>query len=664
MCYFKRILVVDLTTGEHHFEDIDDEVVRKFVGGYGLGAWYTFTRQKGTRIDPLGPENILSFCPGLLNRTGTSYGGRFMVTAKSPLSGGWGDANCGGRFGPALRSCGLDLLAIHGAAEEPSVIVIDGDEVEIRPAGELWGLDAPETERALEAELGNGVHVCAIGTAGERLVRFAGIVNHGGRIAARSGLGAVMGSKKLKAVVARGKKKTPPSDKKVLTALTKAYNHYTKADTRYDKVNEWLVRKLSKLSPLLRVAPFQVKGEGIQFKHILKQFGTCGLTPMSAEVGDSPVKNWAGSGSHDFPLKTHALHLDGPLVKEREAKPYFCSQCPLGCGGINKCAEGEHAGHKPEYETICALGTNCLVHDIDLIFKLNDRLNHAGVDSITMGAIAAMAFEAWEKGLIGPDQTDGVALEWGSTTALEWLVEKTIAREGIGDILANGIKEASETLGCEECAMHAGGEALPMHDTRYDPTFALAYSSEPTPGRHTIVSQTYVELMGLERKIEGVRAASLPLYRKKSKYDPTGQGTVMALATRYVQVANCLGLCEFGFLTGDAPVLEWTNAATGWEWTMEDLLRTGECIETIRHAYNVREGIRPADFRLPDRVLGRPPLKTGPLKGIEVDVETMQQDFFNHLGWDLETGRPRKDRLEAIGLGFVNEALDDAAATV
>ena len=206
MSFFNKVLVIDLSTRSHRYEDLDRSVLESYIGGYGLGAWYTFTKQNGSGIDPLGPENILSFCPGLLNRTGASFGGRFMVTAKSPLTGGWGDANCGGKFGPALKACGLDLLAIHGVADKPVMVIVGDDRVEIRDAEELWGKDAVETEEVLKEQLGTKYEIASIGTGGEKLIKFAGIVTDKGRIAARSGVGAVMGSKRLKPIAVKGSK--------------------------------------------------------------------------------------------------------------------------------------------------------------------------------------------------------------------------------------------------------------------------------------------------------------------------------------------------------------------------------------------------------------------------------------------------------------------------
>ena len=654
MSFFYKVLVIDLSTRSHRYEDLDRSVLESYIGGYGLGAWYTFTKQNGSGIDPLGPENILSFCPGLLNRTGASFGGRFMVTAKSPLTGGWGDANCGGKFGPALKACGLDLLAIHGVADKPVMVIVGDDSVEIRDADELWGKDAVETEEVLKEQLGTKYEIASIGTGGEKLIKFAGIVTDKGRIAARSGVGAVMGSKRLKSIAVKGSKKPPIKESDLLKVLTKGYNKSLRADTTADKFNDMLIQRVARLSPFLRMLPVQLRNEAIQFKHILMRYGTTGITALSSETGDSPVKNWAGSGHHDFPLRSHALKIDGPEVISHQFKTYFCAACPLGCGGLTKCNNIET--HKPEYETVCALGTNCLVNNLDMLFELNEKINRAGIDSITMGAVAAFAFEAWERGFITEGDTDGVALGWGDAKALAWVVEKTIAREGLGDVLANGLRDAGQSLGCESIAMHAGGEALPMHDTRFDPTFAIAYACEPTPGRHTIVSQTYVELMGLANKLDGIAGVG-PLHRKAKKYDPKGKGVAMAVATRYVQVANSMGLCLFGLITGELPVLELLNAATGWAWTIDDLLRAGERIETLRHSYNIREGIKPKDFALPDRALGRPPLEKGPLKGVSVDFETMQKEFFDHLGWNVDTGQPATDRLKQLGLEYVAESL-------
>jgi aldehyde:ferredoxin oxidoreductase len=577
-----------------------------------------------------------------------------MVVAKSPLTGGWGDANCGGDISPAIKRAGVDGIFFTGISDKPVYLMVDGDKVEIKDGSGVWGKDAIETEDAIREELGDEkgqFKIACIGPASEKLSLISGISNDKGRYAARSGLGAVMGSKKLKAIAVRGKQKIEVQDSETMKKNSQGFSKaLSRADFAMNIPNN---RILKAVGWLFRVGPPQPQ-MGDTFRLILKKFGTAGITSLSSEGGDSPVKNYGGSGVKDFPLK-RAGKISDESVTKYEEKKYGCFSCPIKCGGIMKVNEGPYPleeTHKPEYETLCAFGAYVLCDDMHAIIKLNDLCNRGGLDTISAGTAVGFAIECFENGILTKEDTGGLELKWGDANAILKLVEMMIAREGIGDILADGVKKAAEKIGkgSEKYAIHAGGQELAMHDPRFDVGYGTSYVAEPTPGRHTISSITWQELMRMDRYFP--QATKIPLgYSKKGRLSPRGKVNNQVLNSKFMQVVNSAGMCLFGVCAGPrAPILEWINSATGWNKSPDDFLLIGERIETLRHAFNVREGIKPGDFKISGRAIGEPPLEEGPHAKVTLDIDTLKKDFFDAFDWDIETGKPSKDRLEKLGL--------------
>ena len=655
--YMGKVLHVDLTTGTIEEEQLPDSVYEQYLGGYGLGARILYDRVPAG-ADPLGPENVLGFVPGLLTGTGALFGGRWMVVGKSPLTGGWGDANCGGDMGPDLKKIGYDGVFVRGISPHPVYLLIDRSQIEIRDAGHLWGRDAVETEAALKEQLGSPHYrVAAIGQSGEKLSLISGIVNDRGRLAARSGLGAVMGSKKLKALVVRGRERVEVLDS---AEVKKLNNDFLKRMEPAEKMS-WLAGWVKGLARVLRRLPVAPKQDGLQFNALLKRYGTSGITAMSAETGDAPVKNWAGAGSVDFPIRSKSWKISDEELLRYQRKRYQCSLCPLGCGG-EASVEDERYNiqftHKPEYETLTSFGTMTLSDDLPALFKINDVCNRAGLDSISAGATVAFAIECFANGILTAKDTGGLDLRWGDSAVILELVDKMIKREGIGDILADGTRAAAKRIGngASQYAMEVGGQEVPMHDPRFDPGFGVAYQAEPTPGRHTIASLSYGELMSLEEKFSWLK--KLPMLSWKSdKYKPD-KGQFLAVNTAYTNAANGAGLCLFGLIIGgNVPIFDWINAATGWRKSNDEYLEIGYRILALRQAFSLREGIVPERIRLPDRILGRPPLERGPLAGIALDNEAMLSDYYSYLGWNPKSGWPTRERLQQLGLSDVAATL-------
>lgn len=645
--FFGQILRVDLSKSTLERQTLSPELYRDVLGGYGLGV-RLLTDWIPSGADPLGPENVLGFVPGLLTGTGVPFSGRFMVVGKSPLTGGWGDANCGGHFGPALRSAGLDGVFVTGIAPHPVYLAIEGGQAELRDAGHLWGLDTLETEEHLKKETGRGAQTLSIGPAGEQRSLIAALITDGGRAAARSGLGAVMGAKRLKAVAARGTERVPIYDQDELRRLGRDYRQI------FQEEPSWLSRLLLQLMktfvPLLRRLRAKPTGGPTEaLIHAYRKYGTAAGTAFSTEIGDAPVWNWRGVGARDFPLDRSSRISDDAVIAH-QVKRYHCRFCPIGCGGIVRL-EGERyaveEGHKPEYETLAAFGSLLLNDDLESIIKINTLCDRAGLDTISTGATVAFAIECAENGLIEGDLGDGLTLSWGNAPAIVELVERIARREGIGDLLANGVAAAAERIGPEATpfAMAAGGQELPMHDARYEPMLGLAYAVDPTPGRHNQANGGIFDTPALGEIFSAMDVA-LPKGRGAA-----GRGTAFAVMNRYLQVVNSAGLCMFSLMMGQPPVRGWINAATGWALELDDLMRIGHRIQVLRHAFNLREGINPLDTPLPARARGEPPLEEGPVRGVTLDMETMIAEWAKAMGYDVETGVPTDELLDSLRLG-------------
>ena len=646
--YMGKILVVDLTGGRLHTESVPDAVYDKLLSGMGLAAWYLY-RHIPPGTDPMGPDNVLGFVSGLLTGSGSLFTGRWMVVGLSPLTGGWGDANCGGSFAPAIKQCGYDAIFFSGISPKPVYLYADGQVAELKDAADLWGQDTVATEALLTQrhKAKKRPRIACIGAAGERRSLIAGVVNDGGRLAARSGLGAVMGAKRLKAVALAGSRRVQVHDRETVRTLSRQVSAVVRDQPPFvsGKVAAYMGR-------LMRALPAQMETDGLLYQMILRKWGTVGMNQMSIEMGDSPIKNWKGTNEDFGPEKS--APIDPDVFTRPVVAKYFCYSCPLGCGALIDGGDGGPPAHRPEYETVLALGGLCLNTDSASIFRMNERLNRAGMDSISAGGTIAFAIECYESGLLTRADTDGLELRWGDTAAMEALLDKMIRREGIGDVLADGTQVAARRIGRDSArfAMHAGGQELGMHDGRFDPGFALHYSVEPTPGRHTIGSLLYYEMFQLWRRVETLPDPAL-FYLKTSKYADDLEKARMAVAcSQYVNVVNGAGGCLFGAFLGTQrlPLFEWINAVTGREMSPADYLACGGGIQTLRQAFNVRQGIDPRRNRASDRSLGRPPQSAGANAGRTVPIERLMRAYWQQFGWDADTGRPPAEALSGFDL--------------
>jgi aldehyde:ferredoxin oxidoreductase len=613
-----KLLNVNLSTGKIEIEPLDEKLCRDYIGGYGLGARLLYERIPAG-ANPLGTNNILGFLTGPLTGTPAIIGSRFVVVAKSPkTSGGWGDANCGGYFGPHLKFAGFDGVLFSGVAHKPVYLFINEGKAELLDASDLWGLGVTAVEDTLKGRHGKDVEIASIGPAGEMLSLTACIMNDKERAAGRSGLGAVMGSKRLKAVVVKGKLPVPMYDEKGIKELRKKY--LKEATGFFDTLHKW---------------------------------GTCGITHDSALSGDSPVKNWGGAGTVDFPSERARRISDDTVIGLEGYKAYACWNCPIACGGKVRQTGGKFAlelndgiGHKPEYETLCMFGTNLLNDDLPSIVKLNEICNNLGLDTISLGAIVGYVIECYENGLLTKEDTDGLEMTWGNAEAIVALTEKIGRREGFGDVLADGVRVAWKKLGYigTEYAVHVDGEEVPAHDPRFIPGLATTYTITATPARHTQGGEL-LPPPGLELD-------------EVDKYVYTGHARNHWKMVTTMEVCQAAGLCMFGYLSYPVQAIpEQLTAVTGWDFDMEEVFKTGTRIYTMRHAFNLREGINPLKRNVPGRMVGEPPLTVGNVKGVTVDYRNLNKEFLEVLGWDTTTTVPTRETLQRLGMEFLIEDL-------
>lgn len=672
--YTGKILWVDLSKNTITEEEPGEDIYRKYLGGYGLGVYYIYTRIK-PNCDPLGPDNIIGFCPGILTGTPAPFTGRYMVCGKSPLTGkgkkangetctgGWGDTNSGGYFGPTLKRAGYDAIFVTGSAEKPVYLYLGGGEKKILDASEVWGKDVVETEKILRKKHGNRVWVTSIGVGGENQVLFSGIVNDKARIAARSGMGAVMGSKKLKAICVEGGGRIRLANKEKVIEVAQKYRKGLKKRQK-DRIVRGLMASLTplRLIGMLRTLKINFSkfssmyGLGTRiFPVFLSNWGTPWFLDLLIGVGDTPIKNYLGTHK-DYKRKI-VKKVDYRRLKPYKKKSYGCFSCPVRCGAILSVPElGLEETHRPEYETIAALGSLVLNNDLDVIFKANDYLNREGLDTISTGGVLGFVVECTENGLLKKEDfkcseyPDGFLPQWGASDYIMPLLKMIVNREGIGDILAGGVKTASTQIeGSEEFALTANGQEPPLHDARFYTNLGVNFTVDPTPGRHTTGCNGFMRLGPSHKFMKGQKL--------KIKKKPVEMGTVTVDGTKFQKWFDSLGFCLFAEWCGRYPVLEMVEAVVGWKMTLEELTEIGWRIQTLRQMFIAREGaIR---HEISNRLAGNPPIKKGPCKKVSLDIEKAAQAYYETIGYD-ETGIPKEETLNQLGLEFCVKDLQAA----
>ena len=601
--YIGKMLFVNLTKKTYEVRELTEELARNFLGGYGIGARILYDEMPAN-CDAFDEKSMFGIVTGPTNGTNALFGGRYTVVSKSPVTGGWNDANSGGYFSPKLKASGFDAVFVNGISDKPVYIFIDDGKVEIRDASHLWGLTSIAFEEKIEEECGKDVKSAFVGPAGENLSLYAAVMNDAHRAAGRGGTGAVMGSKKLKAIVCRGTHKTPVFDQEKLTNLNKAIVQH-------------------------------MNNEGRWARESFGTYGTAGIYLGSVLTNDASIKNWSGTAETDYP-EEEAFKCSGQAMDPQfMTKKYNCANCPLGCGAIYEVKEGkwplEHTT-RPEYETLGAWGSQMANSSPESIIICNHLCNEYGFDTISMGASVAWAMECYEKGVLSKEELDGIELNWGNGDAIVEMAYKICNNEGIGKILAQGSQKAAEIFNKGyEYLVVAGGIEEPQHDSRLAFHLARCYQFDPTPGRH-------VKGQGRRMHEEG----------KEDDFSLTGFTDMMGVVSTEIQ--NCSGVCSFMGMCSptDTANYDQVNTITGFNYSSADIVSLGLRIFNMRHAFNLREGKRRKDFTLSERFFKSDPPFTGPIAGVVVDYDMLADNFFNTIGWTKDAV-PTEASLSLLG---------------
>ena len=584
-----KILEADLTKGEIAQVDLDEKLARDFVGGRGLGVKILYDRV-GAKIKPLDPENLLIFAAGPLTGTLAPATGRYCVVTKSPLTGTVFDAHSGGFWGPELKFAGFDAIVVKGQSKKPVYLWVHDGGAELRDAGKLWGRGTHATTDAIRKELGDDkVKVTCIGPAGEKLVRIAAIINDKHRAAGRGGVGAVMGSKRLKAIAVRGTKKPKIANKE-------SFITYVKECQKLLKENS-------------------VTGTG------LPTYGTAILVNIINEHGIYPTRNFQTGVFPTADRTSGETMADTILVRSKG-----CFACPMVCGRVTK-VEGQE-GEGPEYGTIWAFGAQCGIDDLAAISKANYLCNDLGLDTISMGNTIGCAMELAERGgLEGP--------KFGDAKSIVELTRKTAMREGLGDKLAEGSARLAKECGAPELSMSVKGLELPAYDPRGVQGHGLAYATSNRGGCHLRAYMIAPEVLGIPKLME--------------RFSTSGKPETTVIFQNLFATLDSLVACKFtSFALETVQYAKLLTAATGIEFTDEALMTIGERIWNLERLYNLREGFTAKDDTLPKRLTDEP-MPEGPSKGRTCMLAKMLPAYYAFRGWNSK-GVPTKEKLRELGL--------------
>jgi aldehyde:ferredoxin oxidoreductase len=595
------ILKIDLTTGTSNEYRIPPEWEKDFLGGASLAAALLYSALTG-ELDPLSPDAPLLFMTGPLTGTSGPTTGRFVVCGKGPATGLWAESNIGGFWGPELRAAGFDGLWITGRAGRPSYLWLHGGRLEIREAVHLWGQNTYSTQEKIKTEIGEkSARICTIGPAGERGVLFASIMCDHGRMAGRTGLGAVMGAKNLKAIAVRGTNPIPVFDLARYAPLRSESNRLLKQD------NE---------------------------AKVLRELGTAGAANYSEYMGALPVKYYS-LGSFENVDHVSGARMTETILTGRSA----CQGCVIACGRVVKL--GDRTKRKgPEYETIAGFGPNLLNGNLEAIVDLGELCDRYGMDTISTSNIIGLAFHLFETGII-TRQDVGMDLTWGDVDAVEQLVHLIGRREGIGDILALGSRRFGAYFGAEEQAVQVNGLEAAYHDPRGVSGMALSYATSPRGACHNQSDYFFVD-WGHTHESLGITYFD--------RHDRAEKSANVARHQDWRTVFNSIVMCIFANTEPELQV-ELINAACGFDWTLDDMMRCGERGWNLKRAINNRMGLTAQNDRLPGAMLK--PFPDGGSAGYVPDLAGMLSAYYHARGWDPETGKPLISTLQGLGLDAV-----------
>ena len=621
--YHGKVLMIDLTSGKIEVETPDDSIYRRYMGGSALAAYYLL-RELKPGVDPLGPDNILVFACSVINGTPTAGTTRYTVTAKSPLTGAYGEAEAGGWWAPEFKAAGFDAVVFKGRSPKPVYLWVKDGQAELRDASAIWGLPTAEAQEAIRAEVGEPrARVAQTGPAGEKMVRYACVLNELKHANGRSGLGAVMGSKNLRAVAARGTLGVQMADPNAAREVARWVNRSYVPDT-------------------------------------MQTIGTSrGLIGLNAG-GILPTRNFREGSFEGYEDISGEAQRDTILVATGT-----CFACPIRCKREVEVDGKYEVSRKyggPEYETIAAFGSLCGVSDLKAIARANQICNAYGLDTISAGNSIAFAMECFERGLIGKGDTGGLELRFGDADSMLAVLEMIVERRGLGELLGEGVKRAAEQIGggAEACAMHVKGQELPMHEPRGKPAGAgLSYAISPTGADH--MEMPHDPLLQRDDMPGFVSVRGLGLLEAVPQMELSSRKSRLLFYLQTLWGAyNSLGMCDFvGVPFGPfkfEKIVEYVNAVTGWDTSLWEVMKVGERANTMARIFNLREGFTAADDTLPDRFFS--PMEGGNLKGASLDREEFAKAvhaYYEMAGWDPETGVPTPTKLVELNIEWLKE---------
>ncbi len=596
--YTGKILRVDLTSGTMKIEETNMQWAREYIGGQGLATRY-FVEEVDPKVDPLSPANLLIIAPGPLTGTSAPTAARYMVVTKSPLTGTITRSNSGGFFGARVKQSGFDMIIFKSKAEHPVYLYIHDGAAELKDASLVWGKDVFETDEILKKETRANASVACIGPAGENLVKFASIINDKHRAAGRNGVGAVMGSKNLKAIVAvPGKMPAIAHEERFKATLTA------------------VIKKL-------RENP--VTGQA------LPTYGTEVLVNTINQVGIYGNNNYLDSGNDP-----NANLVSGEtLVVTYLIKNTPCFACPIACGRLTRYNERETEG--PEYESTWALGPNTGVHDLYHIIAANDNADRLGYDTISAGSTIAAAMELYEKGKIPDKDVGPTKPKFGNTSFLLEATVNLAYRKGFGNELAEGSLRLARKYGDETASMSVKGQEIAAYDPRGAYGMGLEYATSNIGGSH-------MRAYTIANEIMGIQPVSNPTQKE-------GKAVFVKHLQDFTEVMDCSGLCQFpSFALGLDDYLALINDVTGFDYSEEEILTAGERVWNLERLFNLKAGIKPEDDKLPERFI-KVPLEKGPNKGSTVPLDYLIKDYYKERGWD-ERGYPKPETIKRLGLEY------------
>ncbi len=616
--YMGKILRINLTKNKVYFEEKDDTFYRQYFGGRSLIAYFLL-KELVPGLDPLGDGNKLIFASGPVTGAPVSGSGRNSVGAKSPLTGGYGEAEVGGFWGAELKRAGFDAIIIEGKATVPVYIWIRNGETKIMDASQIWGMEIKKSQEMIRKDLGDdSIKIAQIGPGAEKTVRFASIINDMNHVAGRCGLGAVMGSKRLKAIAIKGSKKVEVADPETLRELAM-----------------WMATNVDEVA------------------HGLHTYGTGSAMDVYEESGNLPVNNFRDG------LFPEVDFISAKAIKEKvRVGMGTCFSCAVRCKKEVKVDEPwnvDPAYGGPEYETLAALGSNCGVSDLEAICKANELCQRYSLDTISTGVSISFAMECFERGLLTKEDTEGMDLSFGNAQSMVKLVEMIGERRGIGNLLAEGVKRAAERIqkGAKELAVHVKGQEVPMHDPRLKPGEALGYTVSPTGADHVhnihdtllwpAIPENYKSLGVLEAvPIEDFGSKKVRLF----KY-----------VAAWRSLDNCLVMCRLPPWSVQQKV-DIIRSVTGWNTSSFELMKVSERAINLARVFNVREGFTAEDDYLPPRFFR--PKTNGALSNTAVNSEEFKKAkaiYYQMMGWN-EQGIPERTTLEELDIGWAADEIN------